>query len=237
MRKLILILFTVLSLHSEANSPKDIVYHIKLGFIKGGVASIHISDTVYEGKEAQYYRLTIKTIGVADAIYKIHDIYETIADPVTLLPYKSTRKVSERTYRKYSEVLYYHDKDSVFSNNTGWQKAPDGLLDLITAFFYFTQTDNIEKVKISKTVTLPTLHEDEINNLTINYSGIEKIDTKLGKLPCYVLLPQIKPGKILKNSNGVRLYITQDTRIPVLLNLEMKVGSIKAILKEYDSNK
>lgn len=237
MKNALTILLFVLPFFAGATERKEIIYHLKLGFIKGGEASISISDTIFNGHKADYYRLTIKTTGVADAIYKVNDVYESIANPETLEPYKSTRRVSERNYRKYSEVIFYPDKDSIYGNNTGWQKAPDKLLDIITAFFYFTKTNNIEKIKGAKMIILPTFHDDEINNLSIKYSGEETVETKLGKLPCYVISPQIKAGKILKNSDGVKLYITQDTKLPVLLDLEMKIGSIKAILKEYDSNK
>jgi hypothetical protein len=221
----------------NAANDKEIVYHLKLGIIKGGEATINITDTVFEGKKARYYKMVAKTTGLADAVYKVYDIYETIVNPDNLLPYKSIRNVSERNYKSYNEVTFHHNIDSIFSNKSGWKKAPKDLLDILTAFFYFTHKNYIEKIDKGETVTLPTMHDDQINNINIKFSGFEIVDTKLGKLECYVLSPQIKAGKLLKNSNGVKLYITRYSKIPVLLEFEMKVGSIRAILKEYDPKK
>lgn len=233
----LLILVSLFSIVAKAAPDKEIVYHLKLGIIKGGEAKISISDTLYEGKEAQYYKLVARTTGIVDALYKVYDIYETIADPGSLLPYKSIRNVKERNYRYYNEVRFYHNIDSILSQQSGWKKAPKDLLDILTAFFYFTKQNYIEKIDNGEVATLPTLHGDEINNINVKFHGFETIETKLGKLECYVLSPQIKAGKLLKGSDGVKLYVTRDTKIPVLLEFDMKVGSLRAILKEYDPNK
>ena len=41
---------------------------------------------------------------MADAIFKIIDIYESYMDPETELPVKSIRNISEGRYRKYNVV-------------------------------------------------------------------------------------------------------------------------------------
>jgi hypothetical protein len=236
MKNLILYIFFLLPLFSFGNNNKKIVYHLKLGFIKGGEAQLDIIDTLYEGKKAIYYKLEGKTTGISDLFFKVYDIYETYADPETFLPFKSIRNVKERKYRYYNEVTYHRDIDSIYSQRSGWKKAPQNLVDIITVFFYFTKEKYIEKIDNGEIVTLPTMHSDEINDINVKFLGFESIDTKLGKIECYVLSPQVDAGKLLKRSDGVKFYITKDTKIPVLVEFDMKAGSLRAILEDYDTN-
>ena len=236
MKKLFIYFLMILPAVVFGNDSENIVYHLKLGFIKGGEATINISDTIYQGNEAINYKLLAETTGIVDKLYNVHDIYETTADAKTLLPLKSIRNIKERKYRYYNEVNYYHNIDSIYSQRSGWRMAPENLVDIITVFFYFTNQNLIENIGHGDIITLPTFHADEINDINIKFLGYETLKTKIGKLECYVLSPQVKKGKLLKRSDGVKFYITKDTKIPVLLEFDMKVGKLKAILKDYDSD-
>jgi len=236
MKNLILIFLVFLSCIARPNTKERMVYHLKLGFVKGGEAEMDISDTLYQGNKSIYYHLEARTTGITDIIFNVYDIYETIANSETLLPYKSIRNVKERSYRYYNEVSYFHDIDSIFSKKSGWRKVPPNLLDIVTVFFYFTKGNYIDKIAQGETVTLPTLHSDDIEDISVKFLGTETIMTKLGRIECYVLAPQVKAGKILRRSDGVKFYITKDTKISVLLEFDTKAGNLKAILEKYDTN-
>ena len=49
-----------------------------------------------------------KTVGLADAIYKVRDQYESYINPTNGLPVKSVRNIQEGRYRYYNEVLFDH---------------------------------------------------------------------------------------------------------------------------------
>lgn len=226
----------ILTFASSGADSEKIVYNLKLGFIKGGEAKIDITDTIYNGNKAIHYKMQAKTTGLADMLYNVFDVYETIANTENL-PYESIRNIKEKKYRYYNKVTYYRDKDSIYSQRSGWKFAPENLLDIITVFFYFTNKNYIDNIEKGEIVTLPTMHADEINDINVKFLGFETIKTKLGEIECYVLSPQVKKGKLLKKSDGVRFYITKDTKIPVLLEFEMRVGSLRAVLVDYDTDK
>jgi hypothetical protein len=237
MNKLLALVVLIVPMRIFAGEGSEqILYNLKLGFLKGGEAKINITDTIFEGKKAIHYRLEVKTTGLADALYQVFDVYESTVDPETQLPYVSIRNAKERKYRYYNEVTYYRNIDSLYSQRSGWQYAPPDVVDIITVFFYFTNQNYIEKINLGEMVTLPTMHADEINNIHIKFLGFEVIDTQMGNLECYVLSPQVKKGKLLKRSDGIKLYITKDSKLPVLLEFDMRVGALRAILKDYDTN-
>ena len=49
---------------------------------------------------------------------------------------------------------------------------------------------------------------------------LEKIETGLGKIDCYVLLPTVDKGKLLNRSDGLKFYISNKTNLPVLLEFD-----------------
>ena len=89
------VLALVILLGTEASGKRRAVidFNLKYGFIKGGSARIIIADTLYMGRPAVYYYLEGRTTGVTDAIFKVHNVYESIVDAETHLPYKAVRNV------------------------------------------------------------------------------------------------------------------------------------------------
>jgi hypothetical protein len=90
-----------------------------------------------------------------------------------------------------------------------------------------------EDVVSGTVVTLPTYHADKISNVTIKYLGERKTETDLGKINTYVLSPLVAKGKLLNRSDAIKVYVSKEKKTPVLLEFNLKVGSLKAILKSY----
>jgi hypothetical protein len=212
---------------------ESIEFNLKFSFIKGGEADLIISDTIFNGKKSKHYFLKGKTTGLANTLFKVNDVYETIADAETTLPLKAIRNIKEKKYRWYNETLFYHDIDSLNSQRSGWREMPENTVDIISVFFYFINHHLFEEIEVGHTVTLPTFHADKINDITVRYLGEEKIKTDLGETDCFVLAPVVDKGKLLNRSDGLKFFISKENKMPVLLEFDMKVGALKAVLKSY----
>lgn len=226
---LLIIMFAVPSLAQE----KVISYDLKFGFIKGGEARLVISDTIYRDTKAIQYHLVGRTTGVTDKLFDVNDIYTTIVDAKTKLPLKSIRNIQESKYRWYNETLYYHELDSIYSQKSGWRDAPENLVDIISVFFYFIDHHLVKNVENGEQVTLPTFHADKIQDVTIKYMGDTTIDTSLGKVDCHVLAPVVDKGKLLRRSDGLKFFISKSSKIPVMLEFDMRVGALRAELTGF----
>ena len=234
-----LFLFTficALAMNGEGRNREILVFDLKLGFVKGGEAILTIRDTSFNGKKAVDYHLKGYTTGITDKIFKVDAIYESTVDAKSYLPYRSVRNIKERKYRYYNEVFHYHDKDSIFSEKTGWAKVPDNLTDILTVFFYFAKNNMIDDIGKGKTVVLPTLNGHEVQNIKIRFNGYEMLETPMGPLESMVLSPVVDKGKVLKRSDGLKFYISKDSHIPVQLDFETKAGTLRAILVSYRIN-
>lgn len=212
---------------------ETILFNLKFGFVKGGEAELIITDTVFNGKPAIHYYVEGRTTGLANTLYGVNDVYETTVDAETHLPLKAIRNIKEQKYRWYNETLFYHDIDSLNSQKSGWRAMPKNMVDIISSFFYFVKMNKVEEMQVNHQITLASYHADKIDTVTIKYLGVSTIDTDLGKKKSYVLAPVVDKGKLLKRSDGLKFFISQEKQIPLMLEFDMKVGSLRAVLKSY----
>jgi len=230
----LLLLFLAFLFSLSVSAKKEVIrFNLKLGFIKGGEAELTITDTVFNSKPAIKYHINGKTTGLANTLYSVNDTYETIVDAETHLPLKAIRNIREKKYRWYNETLFYHDIDSLNSQRSGWREMPENTVDMISSFFYFVKTNNIDEMEPNHIAELASFHADKIDTVVVKYLGIENVKTDLGKVDTYILSPIVEKGKLFKRSNAMKFYISQELKLPVLLEFEMKVGALRAVLKSY----
>jgi len=215
---------------------EELHYVMNYGFITGGRGVLSVRDTVLNGQKVQHMSGLAYTVGLADAIYKIRDKYESFVDTKTDLPIKSIRNIREGRYRYYNEVLYQHGPDStkIISQKSGEKYVAPNIYDIVTAFYigrkkYFN--DNLVKGQV---VEIMTYFSDEEFPLRIRYQGIETINTKFGKLECYRFAPVTEVGRSFKTDEDMHIWITRDqNRIPVRVKFNLVVGSFTCDLEQF----
>lgn len=233
---LILTLAALLPESADAKNKAVLTYNLKYGIIKGGEAKMIITDTVFNGKKAIHYYMEGRTTGITDKLFRVHNIYESIVDAGTSLPYKAIRNVREGNYKYYNEVFFFHSNDSIYSQRTGGIKVPHKLSDILSVFFYFVKQDFINSVSKGTHLELPVINGHDISTIKIKHEGIQTIDTNLGRVSAYILLPEVDKGKVLKSSDGLLFYISEKDKVPVLFDLDLRVGSLRAELKSFKLN-
>lgn len=235
MKKIFILLLAFAAWGASAQPIEKLEYNLRYSFIRGGKAVLQANETMYENQKAIHYHLEGNTVGLADKLFSVHDIYESFIDPDTFLPYKAIRNVKERRYRYYNEVFFFNDNDSIFSQRSGGRKVPHNLVDFLGAFFYLRHNHYLDRLDFGEEFTIPVFHADKHFMMTAKYLGTEKIKSEMGEKECHVLAPRVDKGKLLKRSDGLKFYITKDAdRIPLLLEFDMNVGSLKCELYSYE---
>lgn len=221
---------------------EKVYYSVQYGAINGGIATLEIDyDTLY-GKEAWHSKITAKTTGLADAIFKILDVYESYIDPVTELPMFSIRNIREGRYRKYNEVIFDHDTrpDSAIltSDLTGIHIAPKGIHDVVSCFYYLRNQilSNNPNLVNDDIITITTWFTDELYPIRLKYKGTEEIKTKLGKLRCYKFNPVTETGRLFKTEEDATIWFSADKNfLPVRIRFDIFVGSFWVEIIKYDN--
>jgi len=235
--RLIFCFLFAFALSISAAPIEEMEFILRFGFLKGGKANLTAEYEKLAGKQTIHYHMRGRTTGLVDQIYDVNDVFECWVNPETYLPYKSVRTVKEQKYRFYDEVTYDHTNDSLFSLKSGHMKVPPHVNDLISVFFYIRQNKYFDALLANEPVEISVFHGAELFKINLAYLGIETIDTKIGRKECYVVSPKVPQGKLLKGSDGLKIYITKDAnRLPIYAEFDLIIGSLKCELNSYKIN-
>ncbi|HUH46398.1 MAG TPA: DUF3108 domain-containing protein, partial [Arenibacter sp.] len=70
------------------------------------------------------------------------------------------------------------------------------------------------------------------------YLGTEVLKTKYGRVECLKFRPYVQSGRVFKEQESLSLWVSNDdNRIPIRIQADLRVGSIKADLDGYNGLK
>jgi hypothetical protein len=213
---------------------ENLVYSLDYGFITGGKGILSVKDTLMNGQTILHIVARGETVGMADALFRIRDRYESFIDPSSDLPVKSIRNIREGRYKYYDEVLYNHDSSYVISKKAGVKPVPSKIQDILSAFYYARNFKFNENLKQGEIIEIMTYFSNELFPLRIRYRGIETIKTKFGRIECYKFSPVTEVGRAFKTEDDMQVWISRDNnRIPVKISFNLAVGSFTCNLDHY----
>jgi hypothetical protein len=220
---------------------EKVTYSIHYGLIIGGTATLELNCESLYGNEVWHSKLLAKTTGIADALFKVLDIYESYINPVTELPVKSIRNIREGRYRQYNEVLFDHKTrvDSAILNSdlTGIHITPQGIHDILSCFYYFRNhilpvDSNFKKGELT---TIITWFTDELYPIRLRYIGTDEVRTKVGKIKCYKFNPVTETGRLFKTEEDVSFWFSADKNfLPVKIRFDIFVGAFNCEIMNYE---
>lgn len=248
MKKLLLIFCGYLVLSSTLygqNPPYQVgekVYHIiHYGLINGGIATLELQKDTFGGKEVLHSVFLAQTTGLADALFKVRDIFESYINPETQLPAKSIRNVSEGRYRRYNVVLFDYEtrKDSAIltSDLTGKHITQQGIHDILSCFYYFRKSimSQNPKLKRGDMITIMTWFTDELYPIRLRYIGMDDVRTRAGKIKCYKFNPVTERGRLFKDEESATFWFSADKNyLPVKVQFDIFVGAFTVDLNSYE---
>lgn len=159
-------------------------------------------------------------------------------NPATGLPEKITRSLLENDFFEYNEVKFDHQsrKDStiIYSRLSGKKVVPKNILDILTGFYHFRKNHIEQCARDKKDVVIKTYFTDDIWDLRIRYAGRETVNSFFGEVRCIRFKPVTIVGRFFRHDDDMTIWITDDKyHIPVRIQLDMKVGSIRGDLVGY----
>jgi len=218
-------------------SGEKLKYLLHYGWLDGGEAVLSLNKKIYEGEEVYYTNATARSVGIADVLYKVYDVYESYFSSEYDLPIKAIRNIKEGNYRYYNELFFHHNEDSVLSTRSGKHLIPENCFDMLSALYYMRKAIT-DDMAINDTLRIETYFGDEIFPMVIRYKGIETVKTSLGKFECYKFVPVVEVGRVFKNEDDMIMWMsTKPNHVPISVRFDMLVGSLKCDLIEHENLK
>jgi len=211
-------------------------YRMYLGFFTVGKGTTTVDKNLYVKNNRGCYKVDafMETLGIATWISKVHDNWGAFVDTSELITHESYRKLHEGPYQLDEKITYDHEKDEasvvVADRVTGkfgkpkTYATPDNVRDIVAGFMYL-RIINFSKYKIKDTITVSGFFEDKAYHFKIIYYGKETIETEIGKIPCYKLVPIMPDNQLFRGENSVTAWLSADgNQIPVKVDAKMFIG-------------
>lgn len=252
MKRLVKVFFLVLILSSFSGEKKKqfipikntsfgtgevLDYRVNFGFFTVGKASTVIEKKTFNMNARPCYKVDVygETLGFVSWITKVNDQWGAYIDTAALVTHVSYRKIKEGNYRKDELITFDHDKlqaeVKVMDQKSGiygepkFYPTPANVRDLLGGFLYLRVID-FSKYKKGDTLSISGFFEDTPYNLKIIYSGKEKLDTKMGIIPCHKLVPVMPDNKLFDGENSITCWLSDDkNKIPIKMQAKMFIGS------------
>lgn len=218
-----------------------IIYKFSEAWVTAGHVTFELSDRSLHNENHIVCVAKGNTAPAFDFFYKVRDEYATVVHPQSLVPKIFLRRVNEGGFRIYNDLNFHHDSLYVHADVED-SKSPrvendytivPNTQDIISSILYCRSLD-YDRLDSGASYTFPLFLDNELETVGVRYLGKETIITEYGQYNCIVLQPWLLTGRVFKDADQMRIYMTDDAqRIPVYIESPLRVGKIVAVLTKY----
>jgi len=224
----------------------DVFYNMGKVWVPAGKVRFTVKDSIYNNKSCFLFDGKGKTLKSYDWFFKVRDHYASLVEKKTFQPQRFVRNVLEGDFRLYYDYRFNNQtekaivyKDKIDHSKKSTINFPNCSYDVITSVYY-ARTLDYSNVKYNDTIQLSMMVDKEIyDNVYIRYLGTETIEDQYGKKhECIKFSPQLIEGTLFQEGESMNIYVTNDkNRIPIYIEAEIVVGSVKAYIKSMKNIK
>jgi hypothetical protein len=212
------------------------------GFI--WMSAAQVTFTVEEQDDRYILTATGKTLPSYNWFFNVEDYFYSHVDKKTLLPFWAKRDINEGEYKILNEINFNQSAGTL----TSYVKKNDNDGKTVTRIYNSCMLDilslvyklrNIDRKVLSsdRTINFPLVLDDDVYELNFQYLGKEKRKriSGLGRYDTFKISPAIVKGRVFEGNKKMTVWISDDeAKIPLYLESPIKVGSVKAILTDYE---
>lgn len=180
-------------------------------------------------------------------VFKIEDRFESHVSKETLLPHTAIRDLEEGKYILWDKIDFdqeakiaqYHRGKSR-DNTTMKEFDLDGCMHDVLSIVYYTRNIDFTEFQKGDSFPVSVWLDKHTYNLDVKYEGEEE-DVKvkgLGRFNVIKFSPQLVGGDVFEEDGVMEIFASDDAnKLPLMINSPLKVGSVRAVLTEYNGLK
>ncbi len=211
------------------------IYYNVIGiYVNAGKAEFSTQLGNFEGKDTYTFTAIGKSNSKYDWIFKVRDVYESIVDIKTLLPYQFTRKINEGSFHQ-TDLISFNQKARTVNTLGQTYTSSDCTYDVISAI-YAARNINYDNLQLNEKVYLNFFLDKDLYPSYFKYLGKEEITTQYGTFKAFKLAPLLVKGTMFKGGEQMTIWVTDDANhIPVRIQTPIIVGNIKVDMVGYEN--
>ena len=218
-------------------------YTLSWGFITAGYATLEVKPRKDGKTEFLTFATANKTV---NKFYPVHDTVYTLVRNKGLMTDVFRKSLHEGTFHNKSMIRFDRNAKSAVLSDTVFKDADqrkvkrsadtsvtiEGLEHSIMSAFYLVRTLPLKEGATSR---FSAVSGEKRYELKVIIHKREKIKTDLGEFNTVKVEPVVDGDGIFKSSGRIFIWFTDDEkRLPVLMQCEIKLGSIKAELTKAE---
>ncbi len=236
-----------ISFQAEEELQYKISYNWKALWMGAGTVDFSIKEESLNGQPVYHTKAIGKTFKRYEWFYKVYDVYESYLDTNSLKPVRFVRDINEGGFTKniaydfefdnnQAHIDYMYRKDELQKQN---EYTPINFctFDMLSSVYY-TRNINYDLLAPNDTIPVEVLMDGQVYPLYMIYLGKENLKTSFGTFRCLKIKPSLMDGDIFEGGDFMTIWATDDdNRLPLLIESPLKVGYVKAVLKEHKNLK
>ncbi len=202
------------------------------------------ADTVHaKGEKNWHLKAKGKTFKAYDWLYTVRDTFESHLSFPGFYPIDFRRVINHS--KKHSSHHYQFDEgngliysaikpreEPFFNDTLNYEK---GTFDLLSTAYFF-RSFQFSEMKKGQHVKFKILVDNELEELFFTYLGKEQVKTReKERFLCHKISVSLLEGDFFPKGEHMKIWFTDDLNImPVIVDAEITVGSVKAIVTGYE---
>ncbi len=214
---------------------EELVYTVHWGFLDVGESHVTTEWVKRGGRQLLSVRIKTKTNGIVDKIYPVDDLIESIIDPVSFLPVRFSKRLSEGRYRTDETTVFDHKNKVAHWSNRKDRKNKDFPIETNTrdlvSFMYHMRSEKMEPDTQSR---YRVMADDKIYDLLLHNGEVEDVSLEdYGDVPSLKIEPEASFGGIFVRKGKIWVWVSNDSRrIITKIVGKVPVASIALYLAE-----
>jgi len=214
-------------------------FRIHYGMFTASYATLQVHDGLVNGRELYHIKGRGKSTGLLSLFFKVDDDYQTYFDKKTGNPQRFIRKINEGGHTKNVQIEFNQQKKTALVYDVKHQvktshEIKTGTQDMLSAFYYLRNNVDTKNLTVGEEYKINLFFDKENFEFKLKFLGRELVDTEFGIVPCLKFRPYVQSGRVFKEKESLTVWISDDkNKIPIRLQADLAVGSIKADLDAY----
>lgn len=215
-------------------------FRIHYGIITAGYATLKVADyySYLNGRKCFHVVGRGQTSSAFDWFYTVRDQYESYIDTEALIPWHFKRHIREGSFESYTETRFDHSNGQAnYTNNKKVVipfEVPENIQDVISAYYYARTVYDNEQIQPGDRISLRNFIDRKTFNLQAEMVGREVIKVNGQKYRAIKMDVLIEDAGMITDGSTISFWASDDkNKIPLRVDSELMIGSIKADLVEY----
>lgn len=221
---------------------EQLKFGVYYSFVKAGTAYIKNRGlTEVNGRKAFLIETTAFSATVIDSVFKVRDVNYSWIDAQTFKSLGYTQSLREGNYvrdewlafdianhRYYGEIQKKEEPRVIAGELT------EEVLDMLSSLYYV----RTQPLEVGKDIIFDIVNREKQYPLVVKVLKKETVKTAAGKFNCWVVEPKFRgEGIFVAKGKSLKVWLTADEyKMPVKMQAEVFIGSVKAELLEYRRN-